>query len=185
MAEWANITHEGNSVGTLYLDGEQFGFVPVVQTAGAVKGFGVVTDLIKAALIASSLTAEDSYFGILGSLDKREGFSYETNTGDAVEKPERDTSGLTQNAIDADPSPFYVRLNEDDEVVNLVQNVGTGILVREGGEWVEATPENYPDDEDYFLEYVTEESTATYDKLVTSNKAPTLDDMEVVAPSDD
>ena len=185
MSEWANIQYEGNNVGTLYLDGERFGFVPVVQSSEAVKGFGVVSDLIKAALIASSLTAEDSYFGILGSLDKRDGFSYESGSGESIPKPERDTTGLTQYAMESQPSQFYVRLNEDDEVVNFVWDSVNGMYVREGGEWVEATPENWPDDDDYFLQYVTENSVTTYDKLVTSNKAPTIDDLEVVAPSDE
>lgn len=183
MADWANIQHNGNSVGTLYFDGERMGFVPVVQTPDAVPGFAAVSNLIQAALLAP-VTAEDSYFGILGSLDKRPEFSYEVGNGDTVPKPERDISGLVQHAVDSEDSPYYVMLNEDDEVLSLVQDTGTGILVRENGEWVEPTDENYPsdDEQDYWSKDVTENSVATYDKLVSSNKAPTINDLEVVAP---
>lgn len=185
MAEWANVQYNGASVGTLYYDDAQdkLGFVVTVSDPAAVPGYGTITNLIKAALLASRITAEDCYFGILGSLDKREGFSYESGSGELV-KPEPDFSGLVQDEIDQLPSPYFIRLNEDDEVVSLVQNLGDDLSVRENGDWVEPTDSNYPDNGNYFIEFVSEDAISEYDRIVNENKAPVLTDFKVI-PSDD
>lgn len=179
MAEWSNIQYNGESVGTLYTENERFGFVPVVQTSAATKGFAVVSSLIKAALIAD-LPAEDAYFGILGSLDKRDGFSYEEGSGETVEKPETDTTGLAASAVEDLPSPYYVTMQPDGTVLQLIQETGEEPLLRSGGEWVEFPDEDEDADDGLGIAHVTEESVTTYDKLVTSNKAPTIADLEVV-----
>lgn len=185
MAEWANIQYNNESVGTLYFDDTQdkFGFIPVITSSAAAPGFGIVSGLIKASLLASRITASDSYFGILGSLDKREGFSYESGSGDLI-KPTRDTSGLGQFNNEQNPSPYYLRTNENEEVVSLVQDTGDGLLVRERGDWVAPTEANYPDQDNYDIDFVSEDSIPTYDRIISENKAPVLTDFKVISPDD-
>jgi hypothetical protein len=183
MAEWANIQYNGDSVGTLYFDGEKIGFVPVVQTSEAVVGLDIMTDLIKSALLLPELSASDSYFGILGSLDKREGFSYEVSTGETVEKPTADLSGADLAFTEQTPDPYGVSLDEDGNVIALIQQTPDGPLVRTNGEWTPSDPEvdiYGPNGSEYVP--VTEESIAIYDRIVSNNEAPTYDDLEAVAP---
>lgn len=186
MSEWANISYNGDSVGTLYFDGERFGFVPVVQTAQAAAGLDTVSTLIRSALILTEISAEDSYFGILTVLDRTEGFSYESASGDEIEKPTADLSGVDQAFNDQYDSVYGASLNDDGDVIYVIQQTPDGPLIRQDGEWVAPGPELeiYGPNGSDFVD-ITEESVAEYDRIVSNNEAPTLDDLEVVAPLDD
>lgn len=183
MADWANIQYNGDSVGTLYFDGEKIGFVPVVQTPDAVVGLDTMTALIKAALLLPEISASDSYFGILGALDKREEFSYESSSGETVEKPTADLSGVDQSFTEQTPDPYGVSVDEDGNIIALIQQTPDGPLVRTNGEWVPSDPEvdiYGPNGSEYVP--VTEESITIYDRIVSNNEAPTYNDLEAVAP---
>jgi hypothetical protein len=65
-----------------------------------------------------------------------------------------------------------------------VQDTGDSLSVREGGDWVEPNETNYPDQDDYDIAYVSEDSIPTYDRIISENKVPVLTDFKVISSDD-
>lgn len=179
MADWASITYNGESVGTLYFENEQIGFIPVVSSPTAVPGYGRVVEYIKSGLYAANKVAtEDVYFGILTLLGRDSAFAYVESTGDAVDKPSKDTTGLTDSYLSTLKSPYSATLDDDGTVLQVTMETGNNVLARENGEWVEITDENYVDSDGLGFKYITESSIEEYDRMINSNEVPTGDDLE-------
>lgn len=168
MAEytWANISYKGTPIGALWTDNaDGLGYSPDLSNEDAQEGVGTVTTYLLSAKSAG-IDPVDAFAAITNLLSQNEDFSFEQSEG-----PELDVAKTTFPPEE----DIYTLVYDPDtqDVVGLTLNN----TKRENGNWVEVTD---PEDPAYYgaIKQTTEDSVATYDKIVDENKVPSLTDFE-------